>query len=296
MNESGPDDSGWPVNLQPHDLQTRIRDAMPAWADDAFRDFEFLSGGYSNANFAFWRDTPQTSERYALRIPTREQPYVDRRAEVEWYRQLPAFVGIQPTYLDPHTGLMISPWVEGELLVDVFASRFGVDDLLDYLRLLHQRLPETERHYHVPALMPDFVGTESLHADIAVSPTGILLNRNTAKADLLRSCHNDLNPWNILVTDRGWLTLDWEFAGVNDPLFDLVNLHQGLGLDDALLSEMAAALAPGVEQNRLHDAYRHFWLREWGWARFQYQAGNQRHEVATQITVAEHKLAAMGSH
>ena len=33
-----------------------------------------------------------------------------------------------------------------------------------------------------------------------------------------------------MVTPDGWKTLDWEFFGLNDPLFDLVALHQGLEL------------------------------------------------------------------
>ena len=45
-----------------------------------------------------------------------------------------------------------------------------------------------------------------------------------AKADY------DLNPWNVIVTEARWETIDWEFVGNHDPLFDLITLHQGLNL------------------------------------------------------------------
>jgi thiamine kinase-like enzyme len=52
-------------------------------------------------------------------------------------------------------------------------------------------------------------------------------------------CHNDLTTNNVLFTeDRAWL-LDFEFAGMNDPFFDLgslsVNGEFALGTDEALV-------------------------------------------------------------
>ena len=86
------------------------------------------------------------------------------------------------------------------------------------------------------------------------------------------------------------MTLDWEFAGANDPLFDLVSLHQGLELEDALLPEMAAMFVTDMVQSRLKDALEAFWLREWAWATFQQRSGNNRSEVISQIDTAAYKL------
>ena len=52
-------------------------------------------------------------------------------------------------------------------------------------------------------------------------------------------CHNDLTTGNVLFTDdRAWL-LDFEFAGMNDPFFDLgslsVNGEFPLAIDEALV-------------------------------------------------------------
>ncbi len=37
----------------------------------------------------------------------------------------------------------------------------------------------------------------------------------------LRPCHNDLVPENMLLQGEGLFFIDWEYSGMNDPLFDL---------------------------------------------------------------------------
>lgn len=39
----------------------------------------------------------------------------------------------------------------------------------------------------------------------------------------LVSCHNDVNPYNFLLTDNGVILGDWECSGLNDPFYDLAN-------------------------------------------------------------------------
>ena len=269
-------------------LRSQIWATAPAWRPDEIGNFEFLSGGYSNANYVFCRDAQGIQERYVLRVPQRTQPYVDRQAEAQWYQHLPSSVGVQPAFLDIQTGIMISPFVEGVLLID--AHDVSVAELMSYLKRLHHALPATSRRYHVPSLLPDFVGSDQPPGAV---PDFLATTENPEMSDAagpLPSCHNDLNPWNVLVTAQGWITLDWEFAGANDPLFDLVSLHQGLELDDSLLPEMAEVLTPRLELPRLNRALHHFWLREWAWATFQHRSGNRRPEVAAQIDVAAGKL------
>jgi thiamine kinase-like enzyme len=60
-------------------------------------------------------------------------------------------------------------------------------------------------------------------------------------------CHNDLTLMNVLFTDgRAWL-LDFEFAGMNDPFFDLgslsVNGEFPVSIDETLLREYFGAVS-----------------------------------------------------
>ena len=266
---------------------------VPDWRDDALEDFDFLSGGYSNANVVFTHRGAERSARYVLRIPMRAQPYVNRVAEAAWYKRLPASVGIRPIALDVPTGVMVTAWVDGELLVDVFADGFSESDLLAYLHSLHSALPAVAERYCVPTLLPAFAEPDAQSQTLLGSLSPALMQPLQPAQSI--TCHNDLNPWNILVTRHGWVTLDWEFVGQNDGLFDLVSLHQGLGLDvdslPGLASHWARDWAPDYTSERLTRAFGHFWLREWAWATFQMNAGNRRVEVSEQAAVAEAMLA-----
>jgi thiamine kinase-like enzyme len=50
-----------------------------------------------------------------------------------------------------------------------------------------------------------------------------------------RPCHNDLLPGNIIFSQHGGriLIVDWEYAGMGDPRFDLGNLSVNNGFDEA---------------------------------------------------------------
>ena len=47
-----------------------------------------------------------------------------------------------------------------------------------------------------------------------------------------RPCHNDLLAANFIRGERLWI-VDWEYAGMGDPAFDLANFAVNNGLDEA---------------------------------------------------------------
>lgn len=71
--------------------------------------------------------------------------------------------------------------------------------------------------------------------------------------------HNDLLPANILrAPDRLWL-IDWEYGGLNSPLFDLGGLATNAGLppeaEDLMLSSYLGA-APDADLRRRYGAFK----------------------------------------
>jgi len=247
-----------------------LNQLMPDWHIDAVRDVEYLPGGYSNRNYAF----THADKRYVLRIPQRSQPFVDRVHEQAWYARLPEGIAPQPLALDVSTGIMLTPWIESQLLVEAWPCLHEAD-LIDYLSALHRAMPADLRNYDLSGLMASY------------QCTGSQFSVPDRQAEHLITCHNDLNPWNVLVTDQGWITLDWEFVGLNDPLFDLVSLHQGLSLPVDDLMRFACLYVDEAEAAvRLPKAERAFWLREYGWAHHQIKLGNQREEIVLQKDMA----------
>lgn len=252
--------------------------------------FEYLPGGYSNENYRF---SYQHSD-YVLRVPNRPRPFIDRLLESQIYRDAPPGISFpRLVALDADSGNMLTFYEPGDLLADAPPSLAA---LADYLKSFHAALPESARVYdpfelsRVYLSLCDVTEKFSRLADRTWQPA------NTG------TCHNDLNPWNIIQSaPERWVTLDWEWYGVNDPLFDLVTLHEGLTLahssfDERSLNELVGRWAEApVEESRLEQCLTAFWLREYSWARAERQQGNDREEIQNQIEAAADRLEALST-
>lgn len=260
-------------------LRRRVSELCPAWDPEGLSGFLFLEGGYSNDNFRF----TYRGERFVLRRPFRQRAFVDRELESAVYGGLTAGTAPEVVALDTASGCMISRWVPGDLLADLETRD---DVLIPYLQGLHRAIPAIERSY-------DPLAQARAHLESCSAPPAL---EQAASADWQprhsAPCHNDLNPWNVIRNaEGGWITLDWEWAGRNDPLFDLVTLHQGAALPDAALPAMAAGyLGTPAAPERLEACLRAFWLRETTWALAEIAAGNDRPEVREQRRLGLERL------
>ena len=61
----------------------------------------------------------------------------------------------------------------------------------------------------------------------------------------LVACHHDLHHRNLVLTARGLLALDWEYAGPGDPAADLAAFVRYHDLDGAALARLLAAYGAG---------------------------------------------------
>ncbi|MDP6376469.1 MAG: choline/ethanolamine kinase family protein [Pseudomonadales bacterium] len=257
-------------------LAHRVCALIPEWRESQLTGFEYLVDGYSNANYRFMHD----GLPYVVRIPSYTQPFVDRALESRVLRDLPE--GLPPAVCayDTSDGAMVTRWVEGNLMAEERA--LPAAQLARQLLEFHERLPDFTRNYDPLALVRTYlegIETPQWIVDLASRPW---------RPVGARPCHNDLNPWNIIVGDeQTWTVLDWEFAAMNDPLFDMVSLVLGSGLDEDYAQACAAAyIGASPQAARLSDCIEAFWLREYGWAVAQLQRGNQREEIVERADLA----------
>ena len=252
---------------------------MPTWEVERIERVTYLPGGYANDNYRFEYD----GRAYALRIV--RHPGADRRAEARFLQlaSAPEVVAV-----DLPSGHLLTRWIDGTLLAD---STVAPETAATYLQALHAEIPQGVRHYDPrEAIRRDLAGADTV-APVAVTALDRL---DWTPADL-RGCHNDLNPWNVLHTKGGWRTLDWEFAGDNDPLFDVVCLGRGLGYDDAGMERLAATYydSAAVSPLRVLETRILFELREYAWAVRQIALGNDRAEIRAQADTAERVLGTL---
>ncbi|MGE0622677.1 MAG: phosphotransferase [Pseudomonadales bacterium] len=262
-----------------------VLNLVPDWRADEVGDFEYLSGGYSNENYRFHR----SGEAFVLRVPERVRPFVNRTLEAAFYGGDHSVRTAELIALDTRSGCLITRFEPGPLLAD---AKVSASEIAAYLRNLHDALPSSGRTYDPVRLVREYLAA-------GTPPDAIrrLADSLEWRPGTVGPCHNDLNPWNVLVSAAGpWVTLDWEWHGDNDPLFDLVTLHQSLGLDGASLEDLSAAYLghPG-DRKRLQACLTAFWLREYAWAFAEHLHGNPRPEIEAQMSLAATRLSALQS-
>ena len=196
-----------------------------------------LADGPTNTT---WR-VRHAGRNWVLRLdkPAAAELGLDRAGERDVCAVVAA-AGLGPGYrhFDSAAGVCLRPFLDGAVLApDDLRDRGTLAELADTLRRLHA-LPPVGRSFDPLSAALRYaraIGTADA-ADLARHAADLL---NSASAPTSASvsgpaptlCHNDLVAANIVCTPRGLQLIDWEYAGLGDPYFDLavVIRHHGLG-------------------------------------------------------------------
>ena len=157
-----------------------------------------------------------------------------------------------PTYSNPELGVLVYEFCEADPVQEP-----GISEMEDIARLLcaiHALPPvkfrldpltRARRYQHL-------AGTSELSESFLLA-----CERLAEHAQTHVLCHNDLLRANRLRCNNKLLALDWEYAAMGDPLFDLAAVIEGDKLDDAqaslLLTTWQDAQPTGQHQQRLED-------------------------------------------
>lgn len=196
---------------------------------------ERLMDGPTNASYLVERG----NQRFVLRLDKLETARLglDRNNERVVCEAL-ADAGLTPSYLyfDAAAGVCLRPYVAGRSLgrADLL-NRGTLERLAIVLRRLH-RLPPVGAQFDVARAVHRYSAQLATPpaAALAEKAAGLLLEieRQVVTPVL---CHNDLVAENVLQTEQGNLLLiDWEYAAIGDPYFDLAVVVRHHALEDSL--------------------------------------------------------------
>jgi len=202
---------------------------------------------------------------FCLRIPGKgTEEYIDRANESVMAREA-ARAGVSPEVLhsDAATGVMVTRFVAGAETMTPrnfreragsparagkvfrrlhdsgaqFPFRFELFSMIDdYLRVLSTKDVALPAGYHAVVREAD----QAVRAALAAHPLPLV------------ACHCDPLCENFLDTgERMWI-VDWEYAGMNDPLWDLGDLSVEAGFDAAQEEEMMHAYFGGAPRPAEH--------------------------------------------
>jgi thiamine kinase-like enzyme len=190
-----------------------------------------LSGGITNRNYAI--DVAGSTQRYVVRLAGNDTHLLGISREVEHAATVAAAgLGVGPevvAFLRPE-GYLVTRFIDGTPIADLDVH---APELL-------ARIADAVRRFHDgPAIPGLFVPLRIADAYRALAEArGVRIPAEFAPAQATgrrielallanpldpRPCHNDFLPGNLIDDGTRIRVLDWEYAGMGDPFFDLGN-------------------------------------------------------------------------
>lgn len=199
-----------------------------------------------------------------LRLPgLGTEAYIDRRNEAE-AAHAAAAAGVSPPVLhvEPDTGLMITRFLPGTTTMtpEAFKTRPGAPARAgEVFARLHNSGARFPARFELFAMIDDYLGL--LAKTNTALPSGyaeVLAEAEAVRKALssvplpLAPCHCDPLCENFLDTGTQMWVVDWEYSGMNDPMWDLGDLSVEAEFDEAQDWEMLRAYFKGEPASRDH--------------------------------------------
>lgn len=210
-------------------------------------------GGLTNLVFR----VADADTSYCLRIPgAGTEEYINRAHEAQAAHEV-ARAGVSPQVLhaDPDSGVMVTAFLEGAetMSPEAFRERAGSPARAGAaFRQLHDSGARFAFRFELFAMVDEYL--EILSGKDVDLPDGyheVLAESRGLRTALeahplpLVACHCDPLCENFLDTgERMWI-VDWEYSGMNDPMWDLGDLSVEAGFDTAAEEMMLRAYFDG---------------------------------------------------
>jgi thiamine kinase-like enzyme len=195
--------------------------------------------------------------RYVLKVAAEHRPNIE--LEPGWEASVlecAGNAGLAPhlVYSDPRRGVLLAQWAAGRTwTAPDAAGPDGSRRIAGLLRRVHGLAVPAPPRTFSPARWIEMYGA-------ALEPCGpqagdsALLSAAAARAHEFSRlpatpgvlCHSDLHAMNLIDQDGGLILLDWEYAHVTDPLWDLAGWSANNDLDPQAQSAFLAAYLGGA--------------------------------------------------
>jgi thiamine kinase-like enzyme len=169
---------------------------------------------------------------YTLKVAAEHRP--DLRVDLPWevrVLELAGRVGLAPhvVYCDLDAEVLLTRWAEGRSWVSQQAAApANLERIAALLRRVHALAVPLPARLVTP-LQWIKIYDEALSRQTSTSSDPLLRSEALVRAQALLKlpgaigvvCHSDLHAMNLIQDDESLILLDWEYAHVTDPLWDL---------------------------------------------------------------------------
>ncbi len=223
-----------------------------------------LEGGMSNYTYV----VETRGKRYTYRVPGKyAEKFVDRVEEWDNIQEVNKLsLNNATSYVEVISGEKLAEYVEGTILSETDVVSYN-EMSVKALKTIHNsdlrfkdynafgRLADYERYCREMGFT---------HPKEYIELRGKLDQMRQAHADVpMVPCHCDYQPTNLVVSGDKLYVLDWEFAGMNDPFYDIA-CYGNAGFDKALsLLEAYVGHKPTSQELRRLYYHRAFQCLQW---------------------------------
>jgi len=203
-----------------------------------------LEGGITNRNF----HVTLGGADYVLRLPGKDTDLlgINRRAE-RLASEAAARLGVAPGVAAMLEDCLVTHFIACEP-VSACELADDVEEIARALRSFHDSTARLPARFWVPDLLDGYAAIVRERGGTLPAPYAQARAASVRIAQALpfarpRPCHNDLLAGNIIRArdDGRMMILDWEYAGMGDPRFDLGNLSINSDFDQATDDRLLAA-------------------------------------------------------
>jgi thiamine kinase-like enzyme len=229
---------------------------------------ELLGGGITNHNVK----VSLGDDAYVLRVAGQNTDLlgIDRRAELEATRAA-AVVGVGPEVVDfvEPEGWLVTRFIPGGIPpVERVREPAWLVEVAAALRAVHggPRMPAAFDAFRVVETYRSTAAARGRDVPARLDWAWETATRIEAARGAIdpRPCHNDLLKANFILDGERLRIVDWEYAGMGDPFFDLANFAVNYELDaagraallDAYFGDVPADAAGRLEQMRFMSDFR----------------------------------------
>ena len=223
-----------------------------------------LEGGMSNYTYV----VETRGKRYTYRVPGKyAEKFVDRVEEWDNIQEINKLgLNNATSYVEVISGEKLAEYVEGTIMSETDVVSYN-DMSVKALKHIHNsglhfkdynafgRLSDYERYCREMGFT---------HPKEYLDLKGKLEQMRQAHADVpMVPCHCDYQPTNLVISGDKLYVLDWEFAGMNDPFYDIA-CYGNAGFDKAhSLLEAYVGHKPTPEELRRLYYHRAFQCLQW---------------------------------
>lgn len=223
-----------------------------------------LEGGMSNYTYV----VSSNGKKYTYRVPGKfAEKFVNRVDEWNNIQEINKLgLNNETTYVEILSGEKLAEYVDGTIMseTDVVSYNEMSVKALKKLHSSHLKLKDYNAFGRLAEDEQYCRETGFVHPEEYIVLRNKLedMRKNYAQVSLV-PCHCDYQPTNLVIDGEKLYVLDWEFAGMNDPFYDIA-CYGNAGFDKALsLLEAYVGHKPTKEELQRLYFHRAFQCLQW---------------------------------